>query len=104
VAKTPLRRTGGKAPSKLTEQQARDLAAAIRAKYAPDLSAAEASPEWRTLHPQITRMILALPTWRSSTSPIFSPERAAGIARLYLVRPQLLPPMAPKNLIPEASE
>lgn len=93
MMKTP-RRTGGKATAKLTEQQARDLADAIRAKY-PTLDDAENSAEWQRARGQITRMILDLPTWRMSNSPVYSPERAAGIATLYLRAPHLLPPMPP---------
>jgi hypothetical protein len=101
MAKTPLRRTGGKAAPKLSEQEARDLAAAIRAKH-PTLDEAEKSAEWQRARGQITRMILDLPAWRNSNSPIHSPERAAGIATLYLRAPHLLPPMPPPGMVASA--
>lgn len=102
MIKTPLRRTGGKAAPKLSEQQARDLAAAVRAKH-PTLDEAEKSAEWQRARGQITRMILDLPTWRMSNSPVYSPERAADIATLYLRAPHLLPPMPPESMIADSS-
>lgn len=99
--KTPRRAGMKAAAAKLDEQTARELAAAIRSKHGT-VEEAEASGDWRELRARIVRMILDLPMWRNSNSPIFSTERAAGIARLYLARPELLPSLPPPGLMPSA--
>lgn len=90
------RRASGKATPILTEQEARDLASSIRAKF-PTVAEAEASPEWRHAHGQITRRILAGWGQRPTNSGIYTEERARNIGLLYLTAPHLLPDLPPSS-------
>jgi hypothetical protein len=72
-----------------TEREVRAAVAAVRDAFST-LDEAEASEEWRTLRARVMRW--ALEGWQR---PSREPDWPAKIARLYLRRPALLPPLPP---------
>ena len=84
-------RRSGSAPDFTDEAAVRAAAAEVRSLY-ETAAEAEESPEWRELRPRVARWVLAT----SFDMPAVGAEEVAlKIARIYLVRPEILPQLPP---------